>query len=162
MLTGIFIQSRADALALAGRTAEAEAVFQETIAFEPGRGHPVLAARAWFIDRPKGDYAAALQKLDATASGGMIIQFLYRGLIYARLEMPDRALADFKEVIERAKTRREWFTVADDLPRWLALLLGRGEAYLEKGERDLALADSNEAVQFAPGSAEARLLRAGP
>ena len=45
-------------------------------------------------------------------------------------------------------------------PCWLALLIGRGEAYLMKGELDLALADSDEAVKFAPRSHDARLLRA--
>jgi tetratricopeptide (TPR) repeat protein len=90
----------------------------------------------------------------------MIIQFLYRGLIYDRLEMPDRALADFQEVIKRVKTRRDWFAIGDYFPRWLAFLIGRGEAYLMKGELDFAWADSDEAVKFAPRSYEARMLRA--
>jgi tetratricopeptide (TPR) repeat protein len=90
----------------------------------------------------------------------MIIQFLFRGLIYDRLELPDRALADFEEIMNRVKTRHDWFAVADFLPRRLAFLIGRGEAYLLKGELDLALADSSEAVRFAPRSFEARVLRA--
>ena len=159
--TAALIQNRADCLAMTGRTEEALAAFKDAVALDPGRrSHPVLATRAWFIDRPGGDYDAALKKLDETAQGGMIIQFLYRGLIYDRLEMPDRALADFQEVIERVKTRREWFAIADYFPRRLALLIGRGEAYLMKGELDLALADSDEAVKFAPRSHEARLMRA--
>ena len=36
---------------------------------EPSR-HPALATRAWFIDRPNGDYDAALKKLDETPKGG--------------------------------------------------------------------------------------------
>jgi len=90
----------------------------------------------------------------------MIIQFLDRGLIYARLGMPDRALADFAEVESRVKNRPEWFAVPDFKSRWLALVLGRVRAYLKKGDLDRALADSEEAVRFAPHSAEARLLRA--
>ena len=161
MWTAIFIHVRADCLAMAGRTDEALAGYKEAAALDPSRRwHPVFAARAWFIDRPNGDYNAALKKLDETANGGMIIQFLFRGLIYDRLEMPDRALAHFNEVIKRVKTRRDWFAIADYLPHWLALHIGRGEAYLLKGELDLALADANEAVQFASKSHEARLLRA--
>jgi serine/threonine protein kinase/lipoprotein NlpI len=161
MWTGIFIHSRADCLAMAGRTDLALAGFKEAVALDPSRrGHPVLATHAWFIDRPNGNYDAALKKLDEAAKGGMIIQFLDRGLIYVRLEKPDAAIADFNEVIKRVKTRRDWFAIADYLPRWPALLIGRGEAFLLKGELDLALADSNEAVQFAPKSHEARLLRA--
>ena len=162
-LAAAFIQNRADCLAMAGLNVEALAAYEDAFALDPGRrGHPVLATRAWFIDRPGGDYDSALKKLDETAKGGMIIQFLYRGLIYDRLEMPDRALADFQEVIDRVKTRREWFATADYFPRWLALLIGRGEAYLLKGDLNRALADSDEAVKFAPRSHEARLLRAGP
>jgi Flp pilus assembly protein TadD len=39
-------------------------------------------------------------------------------------------------------------------------LLGRGEANLVKGDLEHALADADQAVHFAPSSAEARLLRA--
>jgi Tfp pilus assembly protein PilF len=39
-------------------------------------------------------------------------------------------------------------------------LLGRGEAYLAKGDLESALTDTDEAVRLAPASAEARLLRA--
>jgi serine/threonine protein kinase len=56
--------------------------------------------------------------------------------------------------------RTDLFSLAEYYPRWLALMLGRGEAYLLKGDLDRALADSDEAVRFAPRSAEARLLRA--
>jgi tetratricopeptide (TPR) repeat protein len=115
---------------------------------------------AWFIDRPRADYDAALKKLDEAAKSGAIWQLLERGLILARLNLPDRALADFTEVLNRVKPRRDWFAYADFYPHWLALLLGRGEAYLLKGDLDRALADSDEAVRFAPQSAEARLLRA--
>jgi tetratricopeptide (TPR) repeat protein len=150
-LTALLVQIRADSLALSGRIDEATKGIAETVTLDPDRGHPVLAARAWFIDRPNGDDNAALKKLDETAKGGMIMPFLYRGLIYSRLEMPDRALAEFDEVIDRVKkTRREWFAIADYLVRWPALLIGRGETLLLKGKLDLALADANEAVQFAP------------
>jgi tetratricopeptide (TPR) repeat protein len=56
-----------------------------------------------------------------------------------------------------AYTRNE---VENYLCRWLALRIGRGEAYLLKGDLDRALAECDEAVRFAPWSAEARLLRA--
>ena len=159
--TGILTHSRAEVLILAGRTREGLAGLDLALAVDRDRrSHPVLAGRAWFIDRPKGDYEAALEKLDETAKGAMIIQFLYRGLIYVRLEKPDRALDDFKEVIKRVKTRRDWFAIADYTTHWLAFSIGRGEAYLAKGDLDLALADAIEAVRFAPRSAEARLLRA--
>ena len=90
---GILTHFRADTLILAGRTKEGLAGLDDVLAVDrERRSHPVLASLAWFIDRPKGDYEAALQKLDETAQGGMIIQFLYRGLIYVRLEKPDRVL----------------------------------------------------------------------
>jgi tetratricopeptide (TPR) repeat protein len=157
---GACLQGRADCLALAGRIEEARGAYQACLKFDAVRTHPVLATSAWFIDRPRGDYEAALHKLDETAKGGMIIQFLKRGLIYVRLGQPDRALADFDEVMTRVKPRPDWFATPDYLVRWLALSLGRGEAYLLKGDLDRALAEADEAVRFAPMSAEARLLRA--
>jgi tetratricopeptide (TPR) repeat protein len=152
--------SRGDVLAMAGRIADAEAVYAETIKFDPNRLQPILNARAWFLDRPRGDYGAAITTLDETAKGGMIIQFLHRGLIYARLGKPDLALADFEEVTKQMKNRHEWFAVADNLVRRLAFLIGRAEAYLLKGELDRALAEIDEAIRFVPTSHEARILRA--
>jgi tetratricopeptide (TPR) repeat protein len=158
---GAGLQSRADCLAMAGRIEQAEQAYQECLKLDPGRGHQVLVSRAWSIDRPRGDYDAALEKLDLVAAhSGMIFQFLERGLIHMRLGKPDSALADFNEVLNRVKARPDWFTAPDYHPRWLALMLGRGEAYLLKGDLDRAMADGNEAVRFAPRSAEARLLRA--
>jgi tetratricopeptide (TPR) repeat protein len=133
--------------------------YQECLKLDSNRLHSVLESRAWLIDRPRGDYDAALKKLEVTTKGEMVSPFLHRGLIYARLGMADRALADFAEVIRRIERRREWFGVADHFSRRLGLLIGRGEAYLKKGELDRAWNESNEAVQFAPKSAEARLLR---
>jgi len=159
-LAGACLQFQADCLALAGRIEQAQSVYEECGKLEPSRSAPILATRAWCVDRPRGDYDAALKKLDEAARTGMIIQFLDRGLIYARLGMHDRALADFAEVESRVKNRPEWFAVPDFKSRWLALVLGRGRAYLKKGDLDRALADSEEAVRFAPHSAEARLLRA--
>ena len=74
----LFMQSRADCLAMAGRFEEAKAGYADTVVLDPSRGHPALSTRAWFIDRPRGDYQAALEKLNETAKGGMIIQFLQR------------------------------------------------------------------------------------
>jgi tetratricopeptide (TPR) repeat protein len=154
------LQTRSDVLAMTGRLPQAEAGYQECLKLAPERATSVLVSQAWFVDRPRGDYDSALQKLDEAAKSEMIRQFLDRGRILVRLGQPDRALADFREVLERVKSRRNWFAIPDYLPRWLALMLGRGEAYLLKGDLDRALADSDEAVRFAPHSAEARLLRA--
>jgi serine/threonine protein kinase/Tfp pilus assembly protein PilF len=157
---GACLVGRGDAAAIAGRVEQAEIAFEKALAFDRGRLNHVLTSRAWFIDRPRGDYGAALKKLEEPAKTGMILPFLYRGLLYARTGAADRALADFAEVIKRVKPRPDWFSVADYYPRWLAFLVGRGEAHLLKGDLDRALADSDEAVRFAPHSSEARLLRA--
>jgi len=149
-----------EALAISNRIDEAEAAFEKSLSFAPSRLGHVLTARAWFIDRLRGDYDAALEKLEEPAKTGMILAFLYRGLIYARTGMPEKALADLAAVIKRVEPRPDWFALSDYVPHWLALLLGRGEAYLQKGDLDRALADSEDAVKFAPNSAEARLLRA--
>src|SRR5262245_44917939 len=90
----------------------------------------------------------------------MIIPLLYRGLIYARTGKADPALADFAEVVNRVKVRPDWFALPDFFPRRLALLLRRAEAYSLKGDLGRAQADSDDAVRFAPESADARLLRA--
>jgi hypothetical protein len=71
--------SRGDALVMARRIEQAAAVYAKTVKFDPNRQHPILEARARFIDRPRGDYVAAIKKLDETANGGMIIQFLRGG-----------------------------------------------------------------------------------
>ncbi len=159
-LTFNCISSHADILAMTDRIPEAEAGYEESVKFDPARLPHSLVVRAWFIDRLRGDYDAALQKLDEAAKSGMIWQFLDRGLILVHLGMPDRALADFSEVLERVKPRPDWLALANYYPRWLALVLGRAEAYLLKGDLDRALVDADEAVRFAPRTAEARLLRA--
>jgi tetratricopeptide (TPR) repeat protein len=159
-LTSACFLGRGDCLVMAGRIAQAEAAYAECLKLDPGRAYGVLVNRAWLIDRPRGDYGAALSKLDEVAKSGMIYQFLYRGLIYTRIGLPEKALADFEEVMKRAKVRGDWFALPDYLCRWLALLIGRGEAYLLKGDLDRALAECDEAVRFALWSAEARLLRA--
>jgi serine/threonine protein kinase/tetratricopeptide (TPR) repeat protein len=159
-LAGACLQTRADCLALADRIEQADRAYDECVKFDPTRAGPILVTRAWSVDRPRGDYAAALKKLDEAAKTGMIIQFLDRGLIYARLGKPDLALADFAEVLNRVKTRPDWFAIPDIRSRWLGFMLGRGRAYLLKGDLYRALSDSDEAVRFAPRSAESRLLRA--
>jgi serine/threonine protein kinase/Tfp pilus assembly protein PilF len=158
--TGACLVGRGDGLLLAGRIEQAEAAYQECIKFDPNRGYAGLESHAWLIDRPRGDYDAALKKLDQIAKGGWIIPYLLRGLIYARKGMPDKALADFAEVMKRVEKRKEWFSIPDYFPRRLGILIGRGEAYLLKGDLDRALAESDEAARFAPWSAEARSLRA--
>jgi len=156
---GACLAGRGDALLLAGRIEQAEAAFQECTKFDSMRASAGLTSHAWLIDRPRGDYDAALKKLDEVAKGGWIIPYLLRGLLYARKGLPDRALADFAEVMKRVEKRKEWFSIPDYFPRRLGILVGRGEAYLQKGDLDRAFAESDEAVRFAPWSAEARLLR---
>jgi Tfp pilus assembly protein PilF len=63
-------------------------------------------------------------------------------------------------VIDRVKRQPDWFANPDFLPHRLALLLGRAEAYLLKGDLDRAGTEAGQAVHLAPKSAEARLLRA--
>ncbi len=160
LVVGHCLLGRADCLLQAGRVALAEAAYEECLKFDPTRSYGVLVSRAWFIDRPRGDYDAALSRLDEVAKNGTIYQFLYSGLIYTRIGQAEKALADFSETLDRARVRGDWFAVPDYLCRWLALLIGRGEAYLLKGDLDRALAECDEAVRFAPWSAEAHRLRA--
>ena len=56
--------------------------------------------------------------------------------------------------------RADFFGLEDFVVRRLVFLLGRGEAYLVKGDLEHALTDADQAVSFAPSSLEARLLRA--
>ncbi len=118
--------------------------------------------RGFYLDRSRGDYEEALRNLNlAEDPVWPPAVFLYRGIIYARLGQPDRALADFKKLMDIVEAgRRDFFAMEDFVSRWLVFLLGRGEAYLAKGDLAHALADADAAVLFAPASAEARLLRA--
>jgi hypothetical protein len=43
--------------------------------------------------------------------------FLYRGIIYAKLGQPDRALADFKKWMDVVKDSRSDFFAIDDFVR---------------------------------------------
>jgi tetratricopeptide (TPR) repeat protein len=158
--TGACLMGVGTAHAVAGRIEQANAAFERALKFDAGRSHDVMMSRAWFIDRPRGDYDMALKKLAEPAKTGMIIPFLYRGLIYVWMDKPDLALADLAEVVNRVKPRPDWFANVDFAPRRLVHLLGRGEAYLQKGDLDRALADCDAAVRFAAWSAEARQLRA--
>jgi tetratricopeptide (TPR) repeat protein len=157
---GACLSGIGEARGVAGQFERAEAAFRETIQFDPNRLAPVLMSRAWYVDRRRGDYDAAFQKLDEACKTGMILPYLYRGLMRARIGMADAALADFAEVTRRVKARPDWFGVADFFSRRLAILLGRGEAYLTSGDLEQALRESDEAVRFDPRSADARRLRA--
>ncbi len=110
--------------------------------------------------------------------------YLLRGVVYNELGQWGHAIVDLDEAIRpRADSRAAEFAgprtsrfhrgvesgqASARLVRERGLLpplaganaRGRGEAYLLKGDLDRALADSAEAVRFAPQSAEARLLRA--
>jgi tetratricopeptide (TPR) repeat protein len=161
-LEASWLTARGNTLALAGRYDQAEAAYEEAGTFNPGFLPVILSCRAWFIDRPRGNHDQALRMLDQAVNPVWPISpYLYRGLIYVRTGEPDRALADFIQLREIVETRRrDFFGLEDLVPRWLAFLIGRGEAFLLKGDLARALADGDEAVRFAPQSAEARLLRA--
>jgi tetratricopeptide (TPR) repeat protein len=156
------LATQACALALAGRFDQAASLFSEAAHGEPGFVRSVLACRGWYLDRLRGNFDDALENLKLAENRVWPANtFLYRGMLYARLGDPERALADFKTLAEIIDDRRaDFFAIADFFPRRLGFLLGRGEAYLQKGDLEHAWADADEAVRFAPGSAEARLLRA--
>ena len=123
----------------------------------------ILMCRGFYLDRARGDYKEALKNLDlAEHPVWPPAVLLFRGFMYSRLGQPDRALADFKKLMDIVEVSRpDFFALEDFVCRWLLFLLGRGEAYLARGDLEHALADSDEAVRFAPSSAEARLLRPG-
>src|SRR5262249_20139860 len=66
------LANRANVLAMAGRIPEAEAGYEESLEFDPSRLPDLLVGRAWFVDRRRGDYGGALEKLDEAAKSGMI------------------------------------------------------------------------------------------
>jgi tetratricopeptide (TPR) repeat protein len=158
-----WLNAKASALALAGRYDQATAAYDEAMkAGGEGYMRGVLSSRGYYFDRPRGNYDEAIKNLNlAEHPVWPPNTYLHRGIIYARLGQPDRALADFKKLMAIAEDqRRDFFAMDDFVSRPLVFLLGRGEAYLLKGDLDRALADADEAVRFLPASAEARLLRA--
>jgi tetratricopeptide (TPR) repeat protein len=153
---------KAGALALAGRYDQAAAAYDELLAKFEGIARGTLSARAYYLDRSRGHYEDAIRTLNLAENPVWPPNvFLYRGIIHARMGDPDRALDDFKKLMAIvADSRGDFFAMHDFVPRWLVFWLGRGEAYMHKGDLDHALADADEAVRFLPTSAEARLLRA--
>ncbi len=157
-----WLNAKASALALAGRYDQAAATYDEARKANEGHMRAILMCRGFYLDRARGDYKEALKNLDlAEHPVWPPAVLLFRGFMYARLGQSDRALADFKKLMDIVEVSRpDFFALEDFVCRWLLFLLGRGEAYLAKGDLEHALADSDEAVRFAPLSAEARLLRA--
>jgi serine/threonine-protein kinase len=154
--------AKAGALALAGRYDHAAATYDEARKADEGVVRVALSCRGFYLDRSRGDYEEAIRNLNlAEHSVWPPNVYLYRGLIYARLGQPDRAMADFKKLMDIVEASRgDFFAIDDFVSRPLVFRLGRDEAYLVKGDLEHALADTDEAVRFAPSSAEARLLRA--
>jgi serine/threonine protein kinase/tetratricopeptide (TPR) repeat protein len=154
--------AKACVLALAGRYVEAAATFDAARQADEAVARGVLSARGFYFDRQRGDIEEAIKNLNlAEHQFWPPNVFLYRGIIYARLGQPERALGDFKKLMEIVEdSRRDFFGMDDFVSRPLVFRLGRGEAYLVKGDLEHALTDADEAVRFAPSSAEARLLRA--
>jgi tetratricopeptide (TPR) repeat protein len=157
-----FLTCQAGALALAGRFEQAVASFDRARKADEGFARGTLSSRAFYLDRLRGDYEEAINNLNRAEHPVWPPNvFLYRGIIYARLGQPDLALADFKKLMDIVNASRpDFFAVDDFVCRRLVFLLGRAEACLAKGDLEHALTDSDEAVGFAPSSAEARLLRA--
>ena len=153
---------KASALALAGRYDQSAATYDEARKANEGFLRAILSCRGFYLDRSRGDYGQAIKNLNLAEHPAWPPNvFLYRGIIYAKLGQADRALADFKKLMDIVEdTRGDFFAIDDFVSRHLVFLLGRGEAYLAKGDLGSALTDTDEAVRFAPASAEARLLRA--
>ena len=86
-----------------------------------------------------------MKKLDEAAKGGMIIQFLHRGLIYAWAEEADLALADFAEVMNRVKPRRDWFATPQIMSADGSSCSSAGARPTSRKATSTALADSNGA-----------------
>jgi tetratricopeptide (TPR) repeat protein len=87
-------------------------------------GGGVVSCRGYYLDRCRGDFDEAIKNL--TLAEHPIWPpnaYLDRGIIYARLGRPDRALADFKKLIEIVKdTRPEFFGLEDFVVRRLVFL----------------------------------------
>jgi tetratricopeptide (TPR) repeat protein len=158
-----WLTAEACTLALAGSYDRAAAVFDEACKqLNEGFLRGTLACRGLFLDRAQGNDDEAIKNLNRAEDPIWPVNtFLYRGIVYVRMSQPDRALAEFKRLTDVIETRRpDCFGVEDFFPRKLVFLLFRGDAYLQKGDFERALADADEAVRFVPGSVEARLLRA--
>jgi serine/threonine protein kinase/tetratricopeptide (TPR) repeat protein len=156
------LTAKACALALAGRYDQAASTFDEARKADEEHARGVISCRGFYLERSRGDYTEALRNLNLAEDRVWPPNvYLYRGIIYARLGQPDRALADFKKLSDIVETSRpDFFALEDFVARRLVFLLGRGEAYLAKPDLEHALADADLAVRFAPSSREARLLRA--
>ena len=156
------LTAKASALALAGRYDQAVSTFDEARKADEEHARGVISCRGFYLDRSRGDYKEALRNLNLAEHPVWPPNvYLYRGIIYARLGQPDRALADFKKLSDIVEASRpDFFALEDFVCRRLVFLLGRGEAYLAKPDLEQALADADLAVRFTPSSREARLLRA--
>jgi tetratricopeptide (TPR) repeat protein len=83
--------------------------------------------------------------------------FLERGQVHGRLGNHEQAIADFTESLNHATTSSAGSGPAgEDDPRVSAMVLAlhhRGRAHLDRGDREQALADFNQALQLDPGFA---------
>ena len=157
-----WLSTKASALALAGRYDEAAATFDLAREHAEASLRGIFSCRGYYLDRSRGDFDQAIKNLNLAEDPVWPPNaYLYRGIIYARLGQSDQALADFKKLMDIVEDRRrDFFGLEDFVVRRLVFLLGRGEAYLIKGDLEHALTDADQAVRIAPSSAEARLLRA--
>ena len=110
-----------------------------------------LNDRAW-IYMTRGDYDAALQDLNKTASQTTpwaiaAVAYYYRGFAYLRLKDYAKAVADLNEAIRRLPNNADYY-------------LARGEAQQAQESYDAALRDFDEFGKRAPKDPRGLLARA--
>lgn len=110
-----------------------------------------LNDRAW-IYMTRGDYDAALQDLNKTASPTTpwltaAVAYYYRGFAYLRLKDYAKAVADLNEAIRRQANNADYY-------------LARGEAQQAQESYDAALRDFDEFSKRAPKDPRGLLARA--
>ena len=110
-----------------------------------------LNDRAW-IYMTRGDYDAALQDLDKTASPSTpwltaAVAYYYRGFAYLRLKDYAKALADLNEAIRRQSNNADYY-------------LARGETQQAQQSYDAALRDFDEFGKRSPKDPRGLLARA--
>lgn len=110
-----------------------------------------LNDRAW-IHMTRGDYDAALQDLNRTASQTTAwlpaaVAYYYRGFAYLRLKDYAKAVSDLNEAIRRQPNNADYY-------------LARGEAQQAQESYDAALRDFDEFSRRAPKDPRGLLARA--
>jgi tetratricopeptide (TPR) repeat protein len=109
------LTSKANLLAVAGGYELAAATYDDARKADAGFLRAILSCRASYLDRSRGDYDEAIKNLNLAEHPVWPPQvFLYRGIIYAQLGQPDRALADFKKLTDiMEESRRDFFAIDD-------------------------------------------------